>query len=970
MDKDRGPLSRLCRIIKQELARWKEPLHIRVDYDKLKTNIRILKVQFFVYGMYMLIGGLISLLARYHDFLHSLHTSPLSTILQIGRLAINSLPIIFLQFWLHKMWVRIVATLLCVFAYMLIIDSLVGAIDRGNNDNGFKDNFRNMVWTAAIFHSISPILMNQPFFESIIISLIVAIQPTVYFFIRISSAKLSYHLPRTILIYFYISIAYFNRFKHQNNTYAKLCSGKKRVEEIVRLVDSLSIIPAYLLRLKNVLSMDKLESMEDTRRRLAASYLEVCRSSASVQTPPDVSYLFETLDKLYFTRISTATCFKRPLFEEEEVPNRPVSPNSSNKLKADMECLRWVVENRFNGKRVTDIIVMIVHAMNAGKLKQLSENISLSNLSEIGSQDDKDQKLFQVDLYFVEYMDEPVLVTCIKNTSHLFILEALERQSKNLDSTLAGIAHDMRAPLHTILGYTDMISFRYRNDAPLASSLLENLHKISANCQHLKYLLNDILDSAQIAQHRMTLTLSRFNMYDLLVECADMIVTVGKREGGEGVREVQVSEDSVISLYSDAHRLKRVILTLLGVSLRIIREGICTLGLRAVESGHNTVVVVVECNGMVADCEQRAEIFGQDQHWKRGENGGRIGYITATELVGKLGPVEHIDFEATETKSTFSFKIFETLGDKDTSPKSRKVSSIHLIQVSHTPSIPSIPSSSQFLSRLPSTVLSPRHTNTTNRVYSHKLSNHIDMDLPSNGGSNTLIPLRKILSPVFEKRVLRKDTHNPDSNEGSDIGETSVAVPRSIGKKHLYDLGAASERELFFHPNTDTGDIDGGNNRKLKMLIVEDDDVNRDILTNYLARYFHPLSNRYSVEIDSEFSLDSALAKVSNLSDKGIGYSLVITDYYLDVLYTGTHLVSRIKSICTKHSLLYPSFILVSGAPDISPQSPSPQNRKPDKYFAKIVKPFTFELFSAVMDRWLRYYYLEENRLDTSSFHD
>ena len=73
---------------------------------------------------------------------------------------------------------------------------------------------------------------------------------------------------------------------------------------------------------------------------------------------------------------------------------------------------------------------------------------------------------------------------------------------------------------------------------------------------------------------------------------------------------------------------------------------------------------------------------------------------------------------------------------------------------------------------------------------------------------------------------------------------------------------------------------------------------------------------------------------------------MIFTDYMLDEGETGADFVLATKKLYTKHKVLHPTFILVSG---MNLQD----DPKAELFFKCILKPFSFDSFSLELNRWL-----------------
>lgn len=61
---------------------------------------------------------------------------------------------------------------------------------------------------------------------------------------------------------------------------------------------------------------------------------------------------------------------------------------------------------------------------------------------------------------------------------------------------------------------------------PEQQAILSKAKKISANCEHLSALVNDILDSTRIATDNLNLNITEFDLPKLIKECIEIARTI------------------------------------------------------------------------------------------------------------------------------------------------------------------------------------------------------------------------------------------------------------------------------------------------------------------------------------------------------------------------------------------------------------------------------------------------------------
>src|SRR5712664_4116325 len=92
----------------------------------------------------------------------------------------------------------------------------------------------------------------------------------------------------------------------------------------------------------------------------------------------------------------------------------------------------------------------------------------------------------------------------------------LEQASALKSQFLANMSHEFRTPLNAILGYTSMLLQGVTGE--LTPHQRRNLERVDSNAHHLLAIINDILDISRIEAGKMPLTLTQFDLKDLVGE--------------------------------------------------------------------------------------------------------------------------------------------------------------------------------------------------------------------------------------------------------------------------------------------------------------------------------------------------------------------------------------------------------------------------------------------------------------------
>jgi len=155
--------------------------------------------------------------------------------------------------------------------------------------------------------------------------------------------------------------------------------------------------------------------------------------------------------------------------------------------------------------------------------------------------------------------------------------------SRAKDELLSVLSHELRAPLHVILGWTRMLLA----DAALAPGIVKGLETIERSATTQARILDDMLDDARVAAGSLRLDLDRF---DLVVTVRAALARIRPEAEAKGLRLVEALE-AVGPIVGDASRLEQALRHLLANAVKFTPAG-GTIAVQTVRNGDVCQVVV------------------------------------------------------------------------------------------------------------------------------------------------------------------------------------------------------------------------------------------------------------------------------------------------------------------------------------------------------------------------------------------
>jgi len=220
---------------------------------------------------------------------------------------------------------------------------------------------------------------------------------------------------------------------------------------------------------------------------------------------------------------------------------------------------------------------------------------------------------------------------------------------------LSSISHEVRTPMNTILGMTDLV---LASDLPVRKR--RYLEKVRTAGQSLLELLNDLLDLSRIHAHRLRLNPQAFRLRDCVADVAGRYGLVAEKKGL--VFRCEVAPDVPDHVVGDPGRLRQVLGVLLSNAVKFTRQGRIDVRIALdVNDGRETVlrVAVADTGAGIPETVQ-AEMFEPfrqaDGSVTREHGGCGIGLAIASELVAMMGGSLKVESRV-GVGSTFRFTV-------------------------------------------------------------------------------------------------------------------------------------------------------------------------------------------------------------------------------------------------------------------------------------------------------------------------
>ena len=233
-----------------------------------------------------------------------------------------------------------------------------------------------------------------------------------------------------------------------------------------------------------------------------------------------------------------------------------------------------------------------------------------------------------------------------------------DRANKAKSVFLANMSHEIRTPLSAIIGFSELLL----RSSSLPSDDHGHLRVIRRNGRHLLALINDILDLSKIEAGKIDVETEQFAILPELKTVQSMFLQQAREKG---VRlELEYKGPIPEKITSDAHKLRQVLINLVGNALKFTSQGeirISVLTQDKTASGNATLEVRVSDTGCGIPDHFRDKIFGAfsqaDSSVARKFGGTGLGLTLSQKLAQHLGGKIAIEESAVGIGTIFLFSF-------------------------------------------------------------------------------------------------------------------------------------------------------------------------------------------------------------------------------------------------------------------------------------------------------------------------
>ena len=141
---------------------------------------------------------------------------------------------------------------------------------------------------------------------------------------------------------------------------------------------------------------------------------------------------------------------------------------------------------------------------------------------------------------------------------------------KSREQLMATVTHDMRSPLNTVLGFTELLK-----KTPVDAKQLRYLDTVQKSGDYILKLVNDLLDFAKLEAGKITIEKIPFNPKKLIEDVVAVSLPQPLKSDVKIITEIPQEADQIF--LSDPFRIKQILANLITNAYKFTQEGSITI---------------------------------------------------------------------------------------------------------------------------------------------------------------------------------------------------------------------------------------------------------------------------------------------------------------------------------------------------------------------------------------------------------
>jgi len=268
--------------------------------------------------------------------------------------------------------------------------------------------------------------------------------------------------------------------------------------------------------------------------------------------------------------------------------------------------------------------------------------------------------LYEVKGFAIKWDGEDALAVLFNDISIQETLLSLKIANDNKEKAISTVSHELRNPVNGLLGMIQIMETQTKN-----TTLLKSISILKTNVHLLLNILNSILDLQQINANKLSLNITKVNVFEVLHN----VQLLYEFQCFQKNLEFRLDLDDSIPpfILTDKNRLSQILINLAANALKFTFRGGITMGVREDPNDQNKLIFWVSDTGIGIKPEDQCKLFRMfgkiDNNGEINQEGVGLGLMISNSLVKVLNRNDenaHIQLESEPgVGTTFYFTLFK-----------------------------------------------------------------------------------------------------------------------------------------------------------------------------------------------------------------------------------------------------------------------------------------------------------------------
>jgi signal transduction histidine kinase/FixJ family two-component response regulator len=204
---------------------------------------------------------------------------------------------------------------------------------------------------------------------------------------------------------------------------------------------------------------------------------------------------------------------------------------------------------------------------------------------------------------------------------------------KNREQLISTVSHDLKTPLSTIVGYTELLG-----NSELNKKQLYFTKNIKGSSEYISRLVNDLLDFTQIEAGKITIDAIPFSLNEIIYEVAKSVQSIYEQKPIDLI--IEVDEKLNDKIIGDPFRLKQILINIIGNAFKFTEKGTIKVEVK-INQGSKTIIIKIEDSGIGIQKDKQQLIFEEfaqaDESIEKNYGGTGLGLTISKKIIEILG---------------------------------------------------------------------------------------------------------------------------------------------------------------------------------------------------------------------------------------------------------------------------------------------------------------------------------------------